>query len=413
MAHAPHIDSEVSFVNVNGEWVNKHQAVNQHASNGIFKVLPRSNLSNTALAGGVAELAFDLPHGSLDYLNCVKLACTLTNAGVGALDLVDAYSLVDYIELQANGVPLQTLYGKNSRDTLILGTDVLSRWSSALSNAYISGTTYNSTLSIGAGLSVNPISSWYNTMLTTANFPMWLLPNVQFRIVVRFNTGANALVRAGSVATIADLRMSDAYLLLYGQILADEVRSGFTTEYMKHPKLLKYLHCTREVLNLGATVSGNQVQAHLTSTGTLSHAFLDYRNNAVVAGGEDVYTPLTINAFEMLYNNQVITHGLGDNGYTYAIHKSIAPEYVQNTDPLNQKNVAFITFSENIMATVASGANYGYRKCTGGSEVVRIVPGVTVAGGARLDVYCNWLSALKVDFSRGAILEISKGNVDV
>jgi hypothetical protein len=396
-----------------GVKVQSTQLVNTVGANQYVSVLPRSSPSSAGLQAGSTQVIFDLPRGLgfVDYVNGLYLCSTVGNSHAASqLDVVDALSMIQSIDISVNGNIVQTLYGQALRKNLLLQSDS-DRLDSLCSMAYISakdGGTYNSTLDIAALGTAYVMAPIFETIFQQSQLPMWLdfLP---WRITFNMATGAANLVRSTSVATITSLTWASVSLLVSGQVVSSAVRIEDEASLRNGLHLFKYMDSSLEVLNLGAVTSGTVTQNNFTGVGMLANMHVDLQRTPLISGDQS-YTPIALTSFELLQAGSVISHQLGDNGFLYDIWKGLATELYPSTELLTAKFAAIINFSEHPTQTLASGSGFGYRKTTGTSEVVRVTPAASNAA-ALINAYCYWYSGFVLDYDSHAY-KIYRKNVD-
>lgn len=346
-------------------------------------------------------MPFDLPQNLIDYVNCMYLQLPISNAAVGQADLTDGFSMIDYVQIEANGIIVQVDWGSAMRKNFCLLADLDSKFAGAAAAVYISPTTFNSTLNIAGAGSATVSVPIYQTLFSVADVPLSYPSNINWRLTIRFKTRSTNIMRSISVAAIADISVNNPHLVITGQVLSEQAKFELVKSLRNKDCVYRYYTCSREQLSLGTVVSGTTTQANFSAQGQLSFCHLDLRNQTVAAAEEN-YTASALTSFEMLSNGQVVSHNLGDNAYTYTLYKCISPEYWPNQALLAAKNNASIIFSENPVETLRHGTNYGFRRCSGQNEVIRVVPGANIVS-ARLDTFCYWHSTLLIDYRNGLV----------
>lgn len=368
----------------------------------VSKILPRAgNVPSSILQSSTAQdIYFDI-EPLADEVNSIQLVFTLNNAdGANAMNTVDAFSLIDQIDVMCEGQLVQQLYGYSMRANYILSDDV-QKLATGLAAAGISSSTFASNVAIAASSSQTflvPINSIIN------EFPLYM--GYRWQLVIRLRGGAGIMMAADAAGN-GDLTISDVYLLADGIVLSPEVKVK-TMQMLQGlgPVNYKYLNSVREVIPIGSVTSGNAVSANFKTAGRVSNVWLHY--HATTATNETLaYTPSTVTAFELLQNGKVLDHNMPDNGYTWALRKAIqGPSCYKTSLPLTQLNLYNITASDQPTRAVETGADYGSFVCRGQSEQIRVLPSANAT--VQLDCYAMVFAEMEIDFGRRH-LSIQKG----
>lgn len=373
---------------------NPSSVYNKKQKESLHYVLPRSAPSATSLSTGGSQIIFDLPSTAVDQLDMMYLCFTIrnNNGAAGALHPVDGWTMIDQVEVQNRGVPVQSIYGQALRKLMIL-TLLQEKAAMTLRAANMNPTTYVplNTIADAASLTYRVALP---TVLNTAQVPLWREEN-QWRIVITMRGGTD-VVLSTTVATPAQIGLSEVQLLLDGIQFEENVRAAFDRELESAGDIhYKYLEGTRDPLSLGTTVSGTIVQQNYQQTGNLAFAFLDLRST--VGTNQTQYTPLPLNTAELLQNGRVVSHSLGDNAYTYDVSRLQAATHWPNPLILDVLNTFVISFSDDPASAITTGASHGHYRCNGNAEIVRVTPGNS--GANNLWVFGFWHSYFRVNYA--------------
>ncbi len=377
---------------------NPNAAYNKKQRENLFYVLPRSAPAAGMFASSGGQVIFDLPHNVLDELDMMNLVFTITNTNgaAGALHPVDGYTLIDNIEVSNRGVPVQTQYGQALRKIMLL-TNPSEKSGCLLKQANLNPITFVpvNTVADAASLTYRiPLP----TMLNTCQVPLWREEN-QWRITITFK-GSTDAVLSTTVATAAQISLSGMKLLLDGVQFEESVRRAYDAELEASGDIYyKFVEGSRDPISLGTTVDGTVVQSNYTQTGNLSFAFLDMRTTT--GTNQTQYVALDLDTAELLQSGKVISHGLGDNAFTYDVSKYTSATHWPNPLLLETQNAFIVSFSDDPSAAISTGASHGHYRINGNSEVWRVTPGAS--GTHQLWVFGYWHGYMKCNYATGQI----------
>ena len=383
---------------------NPESAVNKRQRENITSVSPRDAPSETILnSGGSAEIIFDIPHTELDYADMLWLTFNLTNThGASTANLLDGYTLVDYYELRDRGDVVAKYYGQQMRKEILLASSS-EKLSQIVPNVYIDPTTFVSTLDIAPSATKTVYVPLY-TLLASANVPLWRQEH-KFALHIRFKSGSD-VVKVASPVTAANITMTGLALLMDGLLLAEDAKREEDIKLASFGQVVyKYLDTERDILSLGNTVSGTPVSQKYMQNGILAYAFVDLVS--ATGTNESQYTPLPLLKAELTQNSRVISHHLGDNGFSYELNKLLAAQHWTNPNLMGALNTFYISFTDEPVSAIGTGANHGGFKIGGQSEIFRVVPGNT--GNNQLVVYGRFYSYFATDYNTGKIVIHRKG----
>lgn len=401
-SNSQHLDA-VHWVKVGDTILQSNQLDNLHQKQELVKVLPRSAPSAGAFASSAAEISFDLGSQAIDYIQSIYLNFTITNTGAVAMHPTDGLGFIEYVNVECDGQIVQTLWAQELRRSLLASAPSNSKLNSLLGEMGVSETTYNANAVLAAGLNKKFIAPILSTLFSQCDLPISAQSKNQWRLTFRLMSGSSVL-RSTSVSTIADMNVSDVFLVLHGQRSSDRQRQEEMVGLISPSgmRTFRYLNYSRESLSLGATVNGTPQTANVNATGMLAYAHVDLQPS-VIPNADGFYTPQNIDSLDLLRNNQIINHTLGDNGFGYAMEKALTHEYWGTTFLHSVKNAHTILFTEQPLKTIEKAVNYGFVRMTGAQETIRCTPRVTLAS-AQLLLYCAWYSSLEVDFSTGKVV---------
>ena len=387
------------LVRYGGVTVHPDQTLVKLQKNHRFSILPRNTPATTVLQSGSNDIIFDLSPNSIDYIDRLLLQFTVTNTdGSNALALTDGFSLIDYITIECSGSgsnnggggqkEVQKLHGQALRKEFLVCNST-EKLVNPLAQIGISASTFVANVSIAPSGTFTyriPI----HCILDTANVKM-RSSKVVWRMTFRVQTGP-AAISASSAAAITAASVSGVSLIVHGKINdGGEARESV---------LYNYLTQSKETLSLGSAVSGTPVQVTMSGSGLLSHLWIDYAAQSTT--NLSLHQPLAITSVELMKNSETISHGLGDKADTYALSKMFVDLDWANPTLFSALNTALLCFSDEPQEAIQKGANHGFQRTYGDSEMIRVVPGATQAG-AQLNCYGNWWSSLLINHSTGDV----------
>lgn len=393
--------SEPLHANVGGKVVAVPSSIiNLHQRENWLSVLPRSAPSATSMQTSAGtEVIVDLPHsGGIDEVDMIYLSMVISNTdSVNNLNILDGFTMIDYVELQNRGVPVQRIYGLALRKLMCLTTSD-EKATMILKAANLNPTTFVPLNNIAANGSYTmrvPIP----ILLSTGRIPMWKEEH-EWRLIIKLKGGSDVILSTAGAA-VTSLQISSVKVLIDGIMLDRAVREARDRELEASGDIFyKYLDCSMDVLSLGTTTVQTVTQANFNNTGNLAFAFVDLvQSNGLT--NELQYTPQTLLTCELLQNSRVISHSLDDNGFTYDLAKLSAGSHWPNPKIMDSNYVFCVSFSDSPSAAVTDGSNWGYHRITGSSEAFRVTP--NVSGQMQLNVYSFWNSYMKVNYSSNEI----------
>jgi hypothetical protein len=401
-----HFEKDIDLVPIgNNLQMVKGQVNNTLDREHKVKVLPRSAPASTILQAGSSDIVFDIPEHAVDYVDGLYLNYTLTNGGASTCGLTDGFSHIDYVNVEANGQLVQTLYGAALRANLLathtseqlVGLAVGTK----LSTATV-GIASHSILAAASSSLMIPIK----TILDCVQVPMWM-NNINWRITFRMKSGG-AIMMSTSVGLVTDLTLSSCFLIIDGRLVSDGIRAQHDAKFRRAVSSFRYLNQDRSVLSLGAATSAVATQQNYNTTGALCYAWLQFLSTS--ATNETLYTGSAITSFELLQNSQVVHHQLGDNGWLYTYMQTLAPQHWVNTSMFPNINLAYVSLCDDPIGALQRGEGSGFKVIRGDSEVWRLIPGATVAS-SQLNVYGHFMSHVNIDFNTGQV-SAYRGNIE-
>lgn len=379
----------------------------QHREVNKASVQPTATPPTTQLTSA-NTISFDLPHDAVDELEHAYLQFTITNNNGAAaqLDMVDALSVIDQVEIKCNNKTVQQLYGDVLRKEFCL---MMTDDRQYVMDYYvgIDKSNYTSDNPIADG-STRTFRAPINSMLNTCRVHLWR-PENKWRVVFSLRGGTDVL-HSTSAATASDIGFSDCKLVLdgimYDRSLRDEIDKALDNS---STVAFKYIDHTREEVNIGgSTTDGTLVTGNLTTSGRCAVLFADLRS---VDGTNETFAKgSAINSFEVLQNNTVVSHNDSDNSYTYDDIRWNSASHWPNPRLIETFNNVYVSFSEDPAGAIAHGSNSGYYKFTGSGARVRLTPGATIAS-AHLVCWVLCYSTLTINYNTNKI-EVKRHSVD-
>jgi len=388
------VEDEQKYASIGAATIDNKSRRNKLQREHIVKVQPRAIPPATTLQGGVNEIQFDLPN-SVDEIDKLFLSFVVTNTdAVNALDLVDTFSMIEFVEIICNSDVVQTLWGQAMRANWLATTSSEKLTLAALGaklNHVNPGLSLFSVPASGTTTVFMPIDS----ILNTTSMPLWF-DKVHWRINIRFRSGSDVLMTT-SAAAITAASMSSVELIVDGLLYHENVRAALHSEIVHRPQLYKYQNQQRDVLSLGPVTNGTVTQQNWAASGALSHAWLQLASTT--ATNESSFLGSAVTSFELLRDG-IPVHGAGDNGYTYALQKAcIAASHWTNPYFLNNINLPYLCFNDSPEKALSNHGNDGFY-VVNNNTVIRLKPGATIAS-AKLSVYGHFAAAVLIDFAAG------------
>jgi hypothetical protein len=380
----------------------RHREVNKTS------VSPRATPPTSQLSSA-NSITFDLPHDAVDELEHAYLKFTLTNNNGAAaqLDVLDALTMIGYVEIKCNNKLVQVLYGDVLRKEFCL---MLTDERQNVLDYYvgIDTSTYISDNAIADGSS-RAFRAPINSMLNTCKAHLWR-PKEQWRMVFHMRGGTDVL-HSSSVATASDIGFSDCELILDGIKYDLIVRAQIDAALDQNADIVfKYVdHIQEEVSVGGSTTDGVLVNGNISSSGMCAVLFADLRS--VNGTNETVYQGSSIDTFEILQNAQIVSHNDNANGYTYDDVRWNSSSHWSNPRLIQTLNNVYVSFSEDPSGAIAQGVNAGYFKLDGSGTRVRMTPGATIAN-AHLVCWLLCYSTFRINYGTNEIV-IDRHSVDL
>jgi peptidoglycan hydrolase-like protein with peptidoglycan-binding domain len=381
--------------------VAKHAAETQRHKKSIVKILPR-NIPAAALLQGTApqDIQIDLDKGvDIDYCDRMFFRFQIANSGTGTT-LVDAFSQIEYVEIVnvANGETLQKRFGAELREAALLSYSE-ETLRGILPDCGIDPATHASNLTIATNGTFQ-VCVPLDTCINQCPFPLWRPP--VFRVNIRYY-GNSQIVIAGSINGITTTQFE---LWMEGVKLDNAVRRLKDAQYVAEgPKTYRFYHCDRNTVTLGSVTNGIQTTANYNSSGKCGWALcqlLDMANSS----GAAFYTSQPITNLDVLSNNNVINHNLGDNNLTttFSNHQQGFLLFPNPGSIANSTYPQWYYFSltEDPINDLHFGSVSGFYTFDGSSMSFRVTPGATIAN-ASLRVYAYFSRQCTIDFNTGKI----------
>jgi hypothetical protein len=396
------------LVAVGGVLVEKDASVNMKKRDWSSYVLPRNTVSSAVLQSGQTDVYFDIPHDQIDFLDQMYLEYTITNSHASnTLGLIDAWTMIDYIQIICNGNIVTTQYGYSIRCNNLssVGTEKLA---SILPGVGINnnGTTYVSNISIAAASGTQQFNVPLHTILDRSNIPLWM-PQANFQLLVRWKTGSQILLTTTS-ATIANVGLSDLKLLLDGERLEAEVRQHKELQLLSAPVMFRYVEHNRNSIAFGSVTSGTQIQQNITVSGHMLFCWVQALISS--AANESLATSQALTSLEILSNGSAIHHTLGDNGFTTTRMRRVSPSHFNNPQFIENGGAYYISIAEHPLLGLINSSNTGTHFITGQTEALRIIPAFTNAS-VTVNMYCMMVSNIIIDY-KNRTLKINRSTIN-
>ena len=412
-------DPETSYVKTaSGYSVPGGSAVNTSQKLSIYQQLPLTAPAASVLSTTPATITFRLDktmRDNIHYLQVMALKFNVTNTdGINQLKLVDGYSLIDHITFSVGNQPIQTLYGPQIREDLLMMMDSDSKGVGATDAAGIDYETGLSVLNIAANGSQEVIVDIFECFATTSNFPLCLLPSdLQIDLTLRY--GGNQCLATGSAAAIGAASLTNMTLLLAGETLSPKaIDRVYRDTKAASPVIFRFVDHAFQSLPLGSITANTPApSAQFNIQGKLAMINVNLVNNAAATGDVMYYQTGDIKALDFLDGNTIKSHNLGTLSFTSTMFEALSTAWLPSQKTIAALNRFYVLFDEKIAETIRSGADWGHYDANGSNLQIQILPGVSIANAA-LYCYAVRYSSLLVEISGDQIsLRAAPGNIGV